>query len=337
MSEAGSERRLAHELEDFLRQVESELSSEYGRIRKRAAEDPGTAGDEGEENWAAFLRAWLPDSYTVVTKGRILGVNGEASPQMDVLVLKPSYPPALRNKKVYLAGGVAAAFECKTTLKKHHLRDAVATAVRLQEIADPEATPSRGEANPFRELHSPIAYGLLAHSHSWASVESGRALITDVLTESVWDSSHPREVLDLTCVADLGFWRVTKWPYRGPALGGGWWDNDGNRETYPHGYASCGFMGPLPPSDPFSQATRDFAEIPVAQLCVYLTTRLAREDSSMRPIAEYFRKVGMQGISVGMTRPFSVRTVYSPGVQEIFNAEHSVDWKMWSPWRHVLD
>jgi len=40
----------------------------YERITRRSAEDPGTAGDQAEENWAAFFRDWLPPSYPIVTK-----------------------------------------------------------------------------------------------------------------------------------------------------------------------------------------------------------------------------------------------------------------------------
>ena len=87
------------------------MESEYQRIRSRALEDPGTAGDQGEENWAELLRDWLPPTYKVVTKGRILSADGRASPQVDVLVLKDVYPDKLLNKKLYLAAGVAAVFE----------------------------------------------------------------------------------------------------------------------------------------------------------------------------------------------------------------------------------
>jgi hypothetical protein len=104
-----------HDLHDFMRQIEVDIASEYDRIQKRATEDPGTAGDQGEENWAEILRGWLPRNYEVVTKGRIISQSGQISPQIDLLVLKNSYPQKLLNKKIYLAAGVSAAFECKTT------------------------------------------------------------------------------------------------------------------------------------------------------------------------------------------------------------------------------
>ena len=85
----------SHDLHDFMKQITIEISAEYDRIQKRATEDPGTAGDEGEENWAEILRGWLPRTYEVVTKGRIISQEGYTSGQLDVLVLKNSYPAKL--------------------------------------------------------------------------------------------------------------------------------------------------------------------------------------------------------------------------------------------------
>ena len=106
-----------HDLHDFMRQISAEMSAEYNRIQKRATEDPGNAGDQGEQNWAELLRDWLPRNYEVVTRGRIISQEGATSPQIDVLVLDGTYPKKLLNNKLYLAVGVAAAFECKVTLK----------------------------------------------------------------------------------------------------------------------------------------------------------------------------------------------------------------------------
>ena len=125
-----------HDLHDFMMQINNEMGSEYERIRKRAIEDPGTAGDQGEENWATLLREWLPASYKVVTKGRIIGHKGSVSPQVDILVLKDSYPTKLLDKKVYLAAGVAAAFECKVTLKSEHIKQAIGNCVQIKSLFD---------------------------------------------------------------------------------------------------------------------------------------------------------------------------------------------------------
>ena len=60
---------MSHELAYLLQQVQETLASEYQRIVARAQEDPGTAGDQGEENWAGFLRQWLPLGITWLPRG----------------------------------------------------------------------------------------------------------------------------------------------------------------------------------------------------------------------------------------------------------------------------
>ena len=59
-------------------------------------------------------------------------------------------PERLRNKKLYLAAGVAAAFECKTTLKAEHIAKAMETCVKIKSLY-----PVR-EGTPYKELHAPI-------------------------------------------------------------------------------------------------------------------------------------------------------------------------------------
>jgi hypothetical protein len=108
------------------------MIAEYERIFARTTQDPGTAGDDGEENWATVLRRWLPAGFTVVTKGRILFTDKTASPQVDVVVLRSGYPDRLLTKKLYLSSGVLAAFECKNTLKLEHIGKAAATAALLK-------------------------------------------------------------------------------------------------------------------------------------------------------------------------------------------------------------
>ena len=194
------ESEMTHDLYDFMRQVSDEMSAEYHRIQRRAAEDPGTAGDQGEENWAELLRGWLPPSYKVVTKGRIIGEDGHTNPQVDVVILKDVYPRNLLSKKLYLAAGVAAAFECKTTLKASHIEEATETSVKIKGLY-----PTRS-GTPYRELHTPILYGLLAHSHSWKGDHStpGNNISPKLRQSDFAYASHPRQSLDVLCVADLG-------------------------------------------------------------------------------------------------------------------------------------
>ena len=196
----------SHDLHDFMRQLSQDMAAEYDRIQKRAVEDPGTAGDQGEENWAELLRGWLPRTFEVVTKGRIINADGRTSPQVDILVLKDVYPEKLLNKKLYLAAGVAAAFECKTTLKASHIEKAVKTCAEIKGLY------AAREGTPYRELHAPIVYGLLAHSHSWKQPNSTpeENVLQKLRLSDVYFALHPRLGLDLLCVADLGAWVLAK-------------------------------------------------------------------------------------------------------------------------------
>ncbi|MDR6507733.1 DUF6602 domain-containing protein [Arthrobacter oryzae] len=308
-----------HELLTFLRQDLVEIASEYERIFARATEDPGTAGDEGEENWAGLLRAWLPESYKIVTKGRVLGIDGRASPQIDLLVLRPGYPSRLLNKKVYLVHGVAAAFECKTTLKSHHLREAAATAVVLRSLSG-ERTSS-----PYRELTGTPTYGILAHSHSWkgkASTPIGN--VDGVLRELHKAAEHPRNLVDLVCVADLACWTLTKIPYLGRALFGNEWPT--YRDIYgfgEEGGASTSYSRPGPESD-MSKSN------PVAAAIATILQQLAWEDPSTRPLADYFRLAGLGGSSEGEMRHWPLHAIYSADVAA--SLERGGTWRDASGW-----
>ncbi|KKK74071.1 hypothetical protein LCGC14_2887460, partial [marine sediment metagenome] len=198
-----------HELFKFMKAMSVDMAMEYDRIRQRAAEDPGTAGDEGEESWAELLRNWLPSTYHVVTKGRILFEDNTASPQVDILVLTPNYPLHLQNKKMYFAGGVVAAFECKLTLKKKHFTELFETSQSIKSKFESEG------GNPYEDFNAPIIYGLLAQSHSW----SKKKPVADQVF-SIFEKFHdPKKGLkindaryypDIICVSDTVTYCFTK-------------------------------------------------------------------------------------------------------------------------------
>jgi hypothetical protein len=212
--ESSDTESITHDLDDFMSAVTEEMAREYNRIRKRATEDSGTAGDDGEETWAELLREWLPPTYTIVTKGRLVSRRNIPSPQVDVLVLHPTYPKGLLNKKYYLADLVVAAFECKLTLKAEHIHKAVKNATEIRKLL-----PKR-IGSPYQELYSPMIYGLLAHSHVWKHPNSTPIENTSKhLSEADRDcTEHPREMLDVVCIPDLATWRVSKMPQLDPQL-----------------------------------------------------------------------------------------------------------------------
>lgn len=317
----------SHELAEFLAQDQAEIAAEYERIFRRSTEDPGTAGDEGEENWAALLRNWLPDTYRVVTKGRILFPDRTASGQVDVLVLRPGYPSRLLNKKVYLSSGVLAAFECKNTLKASHVENAAETASFVKSKVSARSGTLRGE------LRKPILMGVLAHSHSWKGDASTPVGNVDQAVVAMCNrASHPSELLDVICVADLAAWtlaHLVECPWFYPqnirdarlALG-----------VRPDGQVGSGYVrfteGVFGPDTTTPN--------PVAVLIAEVLEKLAWQDENLRPIADYFRFAGLHAIGATIGRSFGL-DIFSEEVQQRLHRvvpASGLD-HLWDPWRMV--
>ena len=301
-----------HDIHDFLISSQRDIEEEYARILKRATEDPGTAGDQGEENWATLLRNWLPSYFHIVTKGRILCENGYASPQVDVLVLHPSYPRILLDKKLYLAGGVAAAFECKTTLKSSHVNEAVKTASKIR-----KNLPKK-EGSPYKELNSNIIYGLLAHSHSW---KADKSKPLENIESALWEADqehvdHPIQQLDFITVSDLATWQSMKmvflsptWPHYNDALKEIYGENGSGTSSY-----VCAAIG--------SEQQKEFFT-PIGVLLSGLFSKLAWTFNDMRELDAYFRKVNMMGSGKGKMRLWPI-TIYSEGIRgRVYNGQLS--------------
>jgi hypothetical protein len=311
-----------HDLYDFMRQISAEMSAEYTRIQMRATEDPGTAGDQGEENWAELLRDWLPRSYEVVTKGRIISQEGVTSPQIDVLVLNGAYPKKLLNKKLYLAAGVAAAFECKTTLKASHIGEAMENCSKIKGLY-----PSR-TGSPYKELHSPLVYGLLAHSHAWKGENSTpEQNIEKKLHEvDVQFITHPRLQLDLLCVADLAAWSSSRMTFFGPRQMHDW---STMAAIYgPDGSATSAYVGHT-----FEQDQQVDQFTPIGVLISYLSQQLAWENPSLRDLADYYRITNISGSGKGYMRMWP-SSIYSEEIRSRVEAGMLSNGKPWDEW-HV--
>lgn len=309
-----------HDLHDFMRQISVEMSAEYDRIQKRATEDPGTAGDQGEENWAELLRDWLPRSYEVVTKGRIISQEGDTSPQIDVLVLKSSYPKKMLNKKLYLAAGVAAAFECKTTLKASHISDAISTCVKIKSFYQNRI------GTPYKELHSPIVYGLLAHSHSWKKENSTPS---ENIKVSLYESDaasvhHPRQKLDILCVADLATWTSSAMTFIGPHQVPDW---ASMIQSYGvNGSATSAYIGHA-----YSHEQQVEQFTPIGVLISYLSQKLAWEDPAFRDLADYYRLTNIAGSGRGHMRKWPA-SIYSDEIRSRVERGMLSNGKSWDEW-----
>ena len=266
------------DLFEFMQQLQAGLADDYRRITRRVKEDPGTAGDESEESWAELLRGWLPANYPVVTKGRVVGLDGTASPQVDILVLHPAYPKHLLNRKHYLAGGVVAAFECKLTIRTAHLSKAFSNGARVKLLFE------RRWGTPYKELNRRIIYGVLAHSHSWKGSTRNVAfsVIEKIEDKQFSGPQEPDELLDLICIADLGSYVLNRELNIRPEFGE-LTDESEEAEGLNHiaTLYTCTWI-----SDEKREPRRNGTVL--GSFLSSLIERMAYEDSSLRSIAEYY-------------------------------------------------
>lgn len=313
-----------HDLFTFMGQITHEIESEYQRIYSRASEDPGTAGDEGEENWATLLREWLPPAYRVVTKGRLINHKGEMSPQIDVLVLKPFYPTKLLEKKVWLADGVAAVFECKTTLTAAHVKASVKRAVEFKKLF------TNRTGNPASELRSHLHFGVLAHSHSWKNEKSlPLKNIIKAYEEEATEVDHPSLLLDTICVADLAIWTSSIMPHYEAQ-----WDPNAAAYLRSVFQGDWGVMNSMNCASHLTEGQRN-TFTPVGALIGYTIQRLARHDATLRDLADYYRRVNLWGSSNGRMRPWTQRTL-TQSVRDGVNQGLLKNGDCWDDWTMYL-
>lgn len=279
-----------HDLSQYVDEINLTLLQDYSQIQTRVREDPGTAGDQVEETWAGVLRRWLPSHYHVVTKGRILSTEGGASPQIDLLVLWPSYPPFLLQKKLYMASGVAAAFECKLTLRKRHLRKLFETAVSLSKLTEKEHADRKnplklqGKNYAYEEFHRIFEYGLLAHSFEGKDAEeTAETLTTEMVSLDRELVKHPNQMVDLICVHDLGSWVSERYAiYFGPIVSG--------NNTYTMTYSQNPYTGyNCLTNKSWAKGSTIHANFsPLGSFLARLYRKLSRVDRSLLPMSHFF-------------------------------------------------
>ena len=181
---------------------------------------------------------------------------------------------------------------------------------------------------PYRELHSSIIFGLLAHSHSWCgSNPNPKEMIARLLRES--DNrhiSHPRYSLDILCVANLAAWSSTKTALVGP------FRSDGGTNDLVSMFGTTG-----KPISVYSRQrqpiTRDEIVTPIGMLISYLSMRIAWEDPSLRDLANYYRAVNIGGDGGGEYRKWPI-TIYSDEVRSLIKVgklhTRRLSWDGWN-------
>jgi hypothetical protein len=334
----GTFRKMAtNDLFNYMRDATHQMQSEYERIQKRAAEDPGTAGDNGEENWAELLRNWIPSYYPIVTKGRIMNSEGNCSPQVDILILSPSYPKALIGKKEYLEGGVVAAFECKLTLKAEHIKGAVRNAVKIHRLSEPIE-----KGTPYKELQSRIRYGLLAHSHVWKGKDSSpmENIERNWHETEIDEADHPREEIDVVCVSDLATWNTGKMVIAGEHLlsqleirynsFGEVWDfikeDCGLIETFHSCFAEI--------HEKDEEKKKLFT--PIGSFLTKVIEMLAWEDVNLRLIAEFFIQSQMLGSGYGKCKVYPLSLLSEELREKLRKGGCIVNGERWHEWQMLF-
>lgn len=267
-----------HDVRLFMSQMTHEISSEYSRLQARVKEDPGTAGNQGEATWSQLLQRWVPSGYHVVSGGRIIDAHGDTSPQIDILILHPSYPPGLLGIKHYLAPSVVAAFECKLTLTRAHIKKSSLCASLLERMMIREGRPA-GE----------FFYGVLAHSHAWGERSNPAYRVQRALSEySEEFADRPGECIDALCVADLGAWNASLEIVRDQV-----------------GFSHVGPLAGVHPTPLQKPNRRTSAPEPITRTVAYLLSRIGNSQNGVDRIAEYLRKIGSIGTEIGSIRTFN--------------------------------
>lgn len=130
----------------------------------------GDRGEVNEQFFIDFLRAYLPNRYTV-EKAIVLDSLGQVSHSIDVVVFDRQYTPTLldNDKHRYVpAEAVYAVFECKPTIDKGYLEyagDKIASVRRLHRTS--VDIHHAGGVFKKKELF-PIVGGILAGEVDWA-------------------------------------------------------------------------------------------------------------------------------------------------------------------------
>lgn len=269
-----------------------DVQREYARIQAELAgqaKEIQHSGHRGEAVWVDVLKNWLPDHYHIGTRKYLLlerEVNGlSRSGEIDIVIFHPSYPRALRDKPDVMISGVLAAFSVKLTLKRTDLEDALTQATLLHRGIIPRRDLLIGD------VVSPLIFGVLTQSHNLGS--RPEEMIDNVLKDGRRRVDHPRDDLDIVCIADLNCWARSIAAVTETTIDEirDWWFKGDGRSA--------------------QQAP------PLAMLMEALWRKLGNRDSTLKAIADGFLHTGTPGMTVGVTgNKWPISTLISPGSAE---------------------
>lgn len=140
-----------------LQKCRDNLMSHYEYLQTVVKRNTGVAGGDCEDQFARFLRRFLPSGFGITTRGIIFLESGELSPEIDLILTKDLPEDLFEN---YIPHEyVVAAFEVKTTLENRYVKKIATTAALLR--------PNPREGKPREVLFGRIIYGVLALSSNF--------------------------------------------------------------------------------------------------------------------------------------------------------------------------
>lgn len=193
-----------------LRKCRDNLMSHYEYLQTVVKHNTGVAGGDCEDQFASFLKRFLPSGFGITIRGIIFLESGALSPEIDLILTKDLPEDLFEN---YIPHEyVVAAFEVKTTLENRYLEKIAKTAALLRPV------PRQGK--PREVLFGRIIYGVLALSSNFKGPRKPTRLKTlddndkelQAFTKSLdqWRPAHPSQTIDLVLVADAFSLGATK-------------------------------------------------------------------------------------------------------------------------------
>lgn len=158
--------------EKFLREA---FASEQTRLAATLISPPrithnGDCGEVNEQHFIDFLRAYLPNRYTV-EKAIVLDSRGNVSDSIDIVVFDRQYTPTLLDidKHRYVpAEAVYAVFECKPKIDKGNLEYAGEKVESVRKLHRTSVEIHHAGGTFKKKPLFPIIGGILAGEVSWA-------------------------------------------------------------------------------------------------------------------------------------------------------------------------
>ena len=301
-------------LQEWIGAADAEIQASYAENHAKAR-DPKRiqqTGHAAEHVWGDLLERWLPPQYEVAYRRYILPEIDPVGYEMretDIVIFRPGYPTALRGKKEVLAAGVLAAFSVKLTLDRAGVTEAIAEAANVRRHTAPRlGTPRQETTQPFR-------YGVLAHAHNFGAKPRGNVAAAYDRADRL-HSRHPRESLDLICIADLGVWsKLTStcspvWNDSERQKGNLVADHYSVQTTLIDNETALSSIHPR-------TSGADFASNDLSPLTVFISdlySFLAQEDDMAEPFYRGLIGSSLSGSGMGSGREWSLEAVYSESV-----------------------